>query len=45
MVFYAFQNANKLNIIEDQLGIPDIRIVSSEMNRKGHINPAIKQIT
>ncbi|MEB3701554.1 hypothetical protein Bealeia1_00619 [Candidatus Bealeia paramacronuclearis] len=31
------QNTNKLNITEELLGISDIRVVSSEMDRNGHI--------
>jgi hypothetical protein len=33
----TFQNTNKLNITEELLGLSDIRVVSSEMDRKGHI--------
>ncbi|MEB3701663.1 ISL3 family transposase [Candidatus Bealeia paramacronuclearis] len=31
------QNTNKLNITEELLGISDIRVVSSEMDRNGRI--------
>lgn len=32
-----FQNTNKLHITKELLGISDIRVVSSEMGRKGHM--------